>query len=390
MQTQQPAAPDPSPGPGPVTAFVQPLSIGLLIALAFVLTYLIALHKPQPHNLPVGVVASPGVVAQLQRLLSAQAGDAVALRPAAAVSAARHQVEHGQLVAAYLPSQGGRLLVAGGQGTAVTGIFAGVAGAQGTRLQVDDVVPLSAEDPRGFSGFYVIFGVTLAGFIFGQTSHLGLCHILCERAESRQTTAMRTRHLRLAPIPWSALASFCFPSNVIVLAVRWVQRFTPLLAEAARPCRHGVGDRWQVDETYVKVAGKWRYVYCAVDQFGQVIDVFVAVQNDASAARRFFQRAIGTRKGHAGRGRHRPRAGVPGGAGRAPTGGVASNRAGRQHPGRGPITADGSAAASDAGAQAGPQCQGRDRAGMAVCRLCDRATTSSRWRSQRGGGWRWR
>jgi hypothetical protein len=160
-----------------VTAFAQPLGIGLLIALAFVLTYLVALHKPQPHNLPVGVVAYPGVVAQLQRLLSAQAGDAVALRPAAAVSAARHQVEHGQLVAAYLPSQGGRLLVAGGQGTAVTqtvaGIFAGVAGAQGTRLQVDDVVPLSAEDPRGSSGFYVIFGVTLAGFIFGQTSHLG-------------------------------------------------------------------------------------------------------------------------------------------------------------------------------------------------------------------------
>jgi transposase-like protein len=36
-----------------------------------------------------------------------------------------------------------------------------------------------------------------------------------------------------------------------------VQRFTPLLAEAARPCRHAVGDRWQVDETYVKVAGQW-------------------------------------------------------------------------------------------------------------------------------------
>jgi transposase-like protein len=61
-----------------------------------------------------------------------------------------------------------------------------------------------------------------------------------------------------------------------VTIYRWVQRFTPLLAEAARPCRHAVGDRWQVDETYVKVAGRWRYVYRAVDQFGQVIDVFVS------------------------------------------------------------------------------------------------------------------
>jgi hypothetical protein len=159
-----------------VTAFVQPLGIGLLIALAFVLTYLTALHKPQPHHLPVGVVAPPEVVAQLQRSLSAQAPDAVALRPAADAAAARHQVQHGQLVAAYLPGQGGRLLVAGAQGTAVTqvvtGIFTGAAQGQGARLQADDVVPLSAEDPRGLSGFYVVFGVTLAGFIFGQTSHL--------------------------------------------------------------------------------------------------------------------------------------------------------------------------------------------------------------------------
>jgi transposase-like protein len=56
---------------------------------------------------------------------------------------------------------------------------------------------------------------------------------------------------------------------------RWVQRFTPLLAEAARPCRHRVRDPWPVDETYVKIAGRWRYVYRAIDQAGQVIDVFV-------------------------------------------------------------------------------------------------------------------
>jgi len=61
-----------------------------------------------------------------------------------------------------------------------------------------------------------------------------------------------------------------------VTVYRWVVRFTPLLAEAARPCRHQVGDRWRVDETSVKVAGRWRYVYRAIDQIGQVIDVYVS------------------------------------------------------------------------------------------------------------------
>ncbi len=139
-----------------------------------------------------------------------------------------------------------------------------------------------------------------------------------------QTVTMRTRRPRSPASARSAFAGFCFPPDVIVLAVRWylrfalsyrdveellaergvevdhvtiyrwVQHFTPLLADAARPCRHTVGDRWQVDETYVKVAAQWRYVYRAIDQFGQVIDVFVSPRRDASAARRFFERAIGT------------------------------------------------------------------------------------------------
>jgi transposase, IS6 family len=77
---------------------------------------------------------------------------------------------------------------------------------------------------------------------------------------------------------------------------RWVQQFTPLLAEAARPCRHTVGNRWQVDETYTKVTGQWRYVYRAIDQFGQVIDVFVSPRRDATASLRFFQQAIAATK----------------------------------------------------------------------------------------------
>jgi len=49
-----------------------------------------------------------------------------------------------------------------------------------------------------------------------------------------------------------------------------------------------------VDETYVKVAGRWRYVYRAVDQHGQVIDVYVSVRRNTAAAARFFRSAIGS------------------------------------------------------------------------------------------------
>ena len=73
---------------------------------------------------------------------------------------------------------------------------------------------------------------------------------------------------------------------------RWVQRFTALLIDAALPCRHAVGRRWFVDETYIKVAGVWRYVYRAVDGYGQVIDVPISARRDVAAARRFFTTAF--------------------------------------------------------------------------------------------------
>ena len=49
-----------------------------------------------------------------------------------------------------------------------------------------------------------------------------------------------------------------------VTVYRRVQRFTPLLIDAARPARYLAGDRWFVDETYVRTSGVWRYVYRAV------------------------------------------------------------------------------------------------------------------------------
>jgi transposase, IS6 family len=77
-----------------------------------------------------------------------------------------------------------------------------------------------------------------------------------------------------------------------VTVYRWVRRFTPLLIDAARPCRHVAGDRWFVDETYVKVAGRWVYFYRAIDQYGQVIDVLVSEKRDLATTRRFFSRAL--------------------------------------------------------------------------------------------------
>lgn len=128
---------------------------------------------------------------------------------------------------------------------------------------------------------------------------------------------MRRRPPRVST-PRSGFAGFRFPPEVITLAVRWdlrfglsyrdveellaergievdhvtvyqgVQRLTPLLIEAARPCRHAPGDRWFVDETYVKITGRWVYPYRAIDQFGQVIDVLVAEKRDLGATRRLF------------------------------------------------------------------------------------------------------
>ncbi len=53
-----------------------------------------------------------------------------------------------------------------------------------------------------------------------------------------------------------------------------MQHFTPLYQEAVRPHRQRVGRVWSVDETYVRVGKHWQYAYRALDEHGQVIDVY--------------------------------------------------------------------------------------------------------------------
>jgi transposase-like protein len=72
----------------------------------------------------------------------------------------------------------------------------------------------------------------------------------------------------------------------------WGQKFAPLYQDAAKAYRHQVGSRWSVDETYVKVAGPWGYVYRALDEFGQVVEVLFQEHRDTEAATALFRSAL--------------------------------------------------------------------------------------------------
>ncbi len=76
---------------------------------------------------------------------------------------------------------------------------------------------------------------------------------------------------------------------------RWVRKFGPEIRRRART-RHRSwrGLQWHVDETYLRVGGRWRYLWRAVDQFGQLIDFRLTARRDAKAARAFLRQARDT------------------------------------------------------------------------------------------------
>ena len=70
----------------------------------------------------------------------------------------------------------------------------------------------------------------------------------------------------------------------------WEFRFAPLLANRLRAKRRGrAGVSWYIDETYVKVAGRWCYLYRAIDREGTLIDSMLSAHRDKHAARRFLR-----------------------------------------------------------------------------------------------------
>src|SRR3984885_10591904 len=76
---------------------------------------------------------------------------------------------------------------------------------------------------------------------------------------------------------------------------RWIQAYAAELEKRIRPHLRMRNGSWRVDETYVKVKGRWTYLYRGVDSRGQTIDFLLSARRDTAAAKRFFRKAIAQR-----------------------------------------------------------------------------------------------
>lgn len=73
---------------------------------------------------------------------------------------------------------------------------------------------------------------------------------------------------------------------------RWVMTYAPEINKRCRKHKCSSNDSWKVDETYIKVKGEWKYLYCAIDSDGNTIDFLLTAKRDTKAAKRFLQKAL--------------------------------------------------------------------------------------------------
>lgn len=144
----------------------------LLLQLAFILSYVGAFHSPKPHEIPIAVVAPAQVSAQLVDQLNKIGSDPVRAMAVADEATARGQLEAGTTSGVLVVNPTGTqdtLLVASGGGvsvaTAVEGVVEEVAAAQQRTVTVTDVVPLQDGDGRGLTGFYLVIGWIVGGYL---------------------------------------------------------------------------------------------------------------------------------------------------------------------------------------------------------------------------------
>lgn len=143
----------------------------LVLQLAFIASYVGAFHSPSPHEITISVAAgqrTEQVVAQLNGL----DGKPLKALPVANAATAKQEVTTGDSSAALVMSGSSKkdtLYVAGGGGsatvTAVEGVIAQFEKAQQRSAESTDLVPLQRHDARGLSGFYVVIGWIVGGYL---------------------------------------------------------------------------------------------------------------------------------------------------------------------------------------------------------------------------------
>lgn len=144
----------------------------LLIQLGFVLSYVGAFHHPMPHEVPIALVAPAGVSGQLVGELNAIHGHPLHATAVADEAAGRTLLRHGSTSGVLIVNPSGKtdaLLVGGGGGaalaTAVEDVIAQVEAARHRSATVTDAVPAQTGDGRGLTGFYLVVGWLIGGYL---------------------------------------------------------------------------------------------------------------------------------------------------------------------------------------------------------------------------------
>lgn len=177
----------------------------LLLQLGFILSYVGAFHAPRPHRIGLAVAAPAQVVGRTAAQLDALPGAPLRPRPAADAADAERRVRAGTTAAALVvdpASTTDTLFVAEAGGTSVstaaTEVLTRVEAAQGRTLRVRDVVPLQPGDGRGLTGFYLVIGWIVGGYL--------VAALLGVARGARPATPRRAAFRLVAVVPYAVLS----------------------------------------------------------------------------------------------------------------------------------------------------------------------------------------
>ena len=189
-----------------ITARTLLLVIGvLLIQLGFVLSYVGAFHHPVPHQVPVAVVAPTQISGHIVTELSGLHGQPLSATAVPSEAAGLVLLRHGSTSGVFIVNPAGKtdsLLLASGGGaavsTAVEDVFAQVEAAEHRTLPVTDAVPAQPGDTRGLSGFYLVVGWLVGGYLVAAL--LGIAK------GARPATTRRAIHRLIVLVPYAIVS----------------------------------------------------------------------------------------------------------------------------------------------------------------------------------------